>query len=140
MAPVAPRNLLAMGNVVSERVISREELASRDRYAALEPTMVQAPREMVVQQPQVMEYIQTAPRVEYVQAQTVTMAPQMTTTMAPQTMTMAPQTMMAAPMAYGAPRTTMAPQTMTMAPQTMMAAPMAYGAPMTTMAPQTMFR
>merc|ERR1712086_807843 len=122
-AQVAPRNLLAMGNVVSERVISREELASRDRYAALEPTMVQAPREMVVQQPQVTEYIQTAPRVEYVQAapaveyiqpQTVTMAPQMMTTMAP-------QTMMAAPMAYGAPRTTVAAQTMTMAPQTMTA-------------------
>merc|ERR1719401_3172040 len=87
-APVAPRNLLAMGNVVSERVISIEELAARDRYTTAEATMVQAPREIVVQQPQVVEYIQPPP---------VAMAPQMMTTVAPQTVTMAPQTMMAAP-------------------------------------------
>merc|ERR1712086_190055 len=54
-APVAPRDLKAMGNVVSEREITIEELESMDRYAATEPTTVQAPREMVVQQPQVVE-------------------------------------------------------------------------------------
>jgi len=54
-APVAPRNLLAMGNLVSERVISIDELASMDRYAAAEAVMVQAPREIMVQQPQVVE-------------------------------------------------------------------------------------
>merc|ERR1719444_722587 len=67
-SPVAPRNLLAMGNVVSERVISIDELASMDRYAAAEAVMVQAPREIMVQQPQVVEYIEAAPMVEYVQA------------------------------------------------------------------------
>merc|ERR1719444_46051 len=36
---VAPRDLLAMGNVVSERVISIDELASMDRYAAAEAVM-----------------------------------------------------------------------------------------------------
>jgi hypothetical protein len=39
-APVAPRNLLAMGNVVSERVITIDELASMDRYAEAEAVMV----------------------------------------------------------------------------------------------------
>jgi len=119
-ATVAPRNLLAMGNVVSERVITIEELASMDRYTAAEAVEVQAPREIVVHQPRVeyvqaapaVDYIQQQPMVEYIQPQAVTMAPQMMTTMAPQTMTMAPQSMMmSAPMAYGAPMTTMAPQT-----------------------------
>merc|ERR1712232_51349 len=38
-----PRNLLAMGNVVSERVITIEELAQLGRYDAAEPVTVQAP-------------------------------------------------------------------------------------------------
>lgn len=39
-ASVAGRNLLAMGNVISERVITIEELAAMDRYAAMEPVNV----------------------------------------------------------------------------------------------------
>merc|ERR1719183_3099534 len=64
-----PRNLLAMGNVISERVISIEELASMDRYAAAEAVTVQAPREIIVQQPQMVEYVQAPQAVEYIQAQ-----------------------------------------------------------------------
>merc|ERR1712046_261000 len=59
-----PRNLLAMGNVVSERVITIEELAAMDRYAAAEAVMVTAPVERVVQP--AVEYVQPAP-VTYVQ-------------------------------------------------------------------------
>merc|ERR1719223_1470553 len=112
-SPVAPRNLLAMGNVVSERVISIDELASMDRYAAAEAVMVQAPREIMVQQPQVVEYIEAAPMVEYVQAAPAVeyIQQQPTVTMAPQTMTMAPQTRMAAPVTYGAQMTYGAPIT-----------------------------
>jgi len=39
-ASVTGRNLLAMGNVISERVITIEELAAMDRYAAMEPVNV----------------------------------------------------------------------------------------------------
>jgi hypothetical protein len=134
---VAPRNLLAMGNVVSERVISIEELASMDRYAAAEAVMVQVPREIMVQQPQMVEYVQqpmveyvqAQPAVEYIQApQTVEYIQPQITTMQPQMMTMAqPQMMttMAAPQ-----MTTMQPQMMTMAaPQMTLGSQMAYGAP-----------
>merc|ERR1740130_1132373 len=65
------RDLKAMGTVVSERVITIDELASVDRYAEGETVQVQAQREIVVQQPQVVEYIQQAPMVEYVQEQVV---------------------------------------------------------------------
>jgi len=37
---VAPRDLLAMGNVISERVITIEELAASDRYGEAEAVMV----------------------------------------------------------------------------------------------------
>merc|ERR1712157_268661 len=64
----SPKNLLAMGNVVSERVVTIEELASRDRYAAVEATQVAAPREIVtVQAAPTVEYVQAAPAVEYIQ-------------------------------------------------------------------------
>merc|ERR1719148_525719 len=75
-APVAPRDLRAMGNVVSEREITVEELAANDRYAAVEAVAVQAPRQIEVQQTQVVQAIQQAPMVEYVQgAPMTTMAP-----------------------------------------------------------------
>merc|ERR1712129_6676 len=54
-APVAPRDLRAMGNVVSEREITIEELAAGDRYAAVEAVAVQAPRQIEVQQTQVVQ-------------------------------------------------------------------------------------
>merc|ERR1719162_964574 len=116
---VAPPNLLAMGNVVSERIITIEELASMDRYAAEEAVMVEAPREIVVQQPMVqyiqepqqvqyiqqqqpmVEYVQAAPAVEYIQQpqqfQTMTMAPQTMTYQQPMMQTMQ------APMTYQQP-------------------------------------
>merc|ERR1719183_902772 len=128
-----PRNLLAMGNVISERVISIEELASMDRYAAAEAVTVQAPCEMIVSQP-VVEYVQPAPVVEYVQAPQVVeyVQPQVTelVTTAPQTFIQSqPMTMQAAPMTL---------QTTQAAPMTI-GSQMTYGAPMmTTMAaPQT---
>merc|ERR1719443_1358240 len=65
--PAAPRNLLAMGNVVSERVITIEELAAMDRYRGEEAVMVPAPREIITTAP-IVEYVQAAPVVEYVQA------------------------------------------------------------------------
>jgi len=146
---VAPRNLLAMGNVVSERVISIEELASMDRYTAVEAVMVQAPREMIIERPMVeyvqqapmVEYVQAAPAVEYIQQPAVEyiQAPQAVEyiTQAPQTFIgSAPLTTMAAPQTFigsmAAPQMTYGTQMATMAPQ------MTYGAPMTTMmAPQT---
>merc|ERR1719460_1249617 len=106
----APRNLLAMGNVISERVISIEELASMDRYAAAEAVTVQAPREMIVSQP-VVEYVQPAQVVEYVQPQVtelVTTAPQTIIQSQPMTMQAAPmtlQTMQATPMTIGSQMT-----------------------------------
>jgi hypothetical protein len=134
----APRDLLAMGNVVSERVISIEELASMDRYAALEAVEVQRPREIMVQQPQMVEYVQQAPMVEYVQAQPAVeyiQAPQAVEYIQPQITTMQPQIMsMAAPQ-----MTTMAAPQMTYGNQlTTMAAPqMTYGAPVTSMGIQS---
>merc|ERR1719440_1371336 len=53
------RNLLAMGNVISERVVSIEELASAGRYEATQPTQVQ-----IAQGPYgAVEYVTAAPAV-----------------------------------------------------------------------------
>jgi len=129
------RDLKAMGTVVSERVITIDELASCDRYAEGETVQVQAQREIVVQQPQVVEYIQSAPMVEYVQEQVVEYiqpqmiqaAPQLSYTQRPQTVTMAPQSMttMARPQMMGLgsqarQQVTMAPQMMGLGSQSMM--------------------
>merc|ERR1719398_43648 len=49
----AQRNLLAMGNVISEREITIEELAARDRYAAAEAIdigiVTEAPAPVIVE-------------------------------------------------------------------------------------------
>merc|ERR1712106_1189855 len=101
---VAPRDLKAMGNIVSERVIAIEELAGMDRYAAVEAVAVQAPRQTQVQQQRVVQTIQ--------QPQ-VTMATQQFVQPAMTTIGSAPVTYGAAPMTIGAaaPMTTMAPRT-----------------------------
>merc|ERR1712086_381721 len=110
---IAPRDLKAMGNIVSERVIAIEELAGMDRYAAVEAVAVQAPRQTEVQQQRVVQAIQQAPMVEYRQQPQVTMATQQLVQPAMTTIGSAPVTYGAAPMTIGAaaPMTTMAPRT-----------------------------
>lgn len=124
MQPAAPRNLLAMGNVISERVITIEELASIDRYRAEEAVMVEAPRAMIMSQPMV-EYVQPAPAIEYIQAapavEYITSQPAVQTFAAPQFIGSAPLTIGSAPY-------TAAPQTF------IQSTPMTYGAPLTTLA------
>jgi len=84
-----PRNLLAMGNVISERVITIEELEANDRYGAAEAVMVAAP---VLEVDRVNAFGQVVER-DFVGA-----APMTTTIAAPaQYVTAAPQ------MTYGAP-------------------------------------
>jgi len=65
----APRNYLAMGNVVQERIISIEELAATGRYDAA-PVMVEPVRyiEEFAQPTYIQEYVQPAPMVEYASA------------------------------------------------------------------------
>jgi len=90
-ASVTGRNLLAMGNVISERVITIEELAAMDRYAAMEPVNVG-----IV--PSSFNVVETAAPVVYEQAPVV-----YETLAAP---TVAYETIAAAPIAYetyGAP-------------------------------------
>lgn len=90
----AVRDLLAMGNVISERVVTIEELAEVGRYEAAEAVEVapqivyEAPQVQYIQEPQVqyvvqepqVQYVEAAPAVEYIQepqVQYVTGAPQM---------------------------------------------------------------
>merc|ERR1719243_96642 len=70
----AQRNLLAMGNVISEREITIEELAARDRYAAAETVNIGVISEPVVVEPAIVETIAPAP-VTYAQPVTYTSQP-----------------------------------------------------------------
>merc|ERR1719201_3015702 len=94
----AQRNLLAMGNVISEREITIEELAARDRYAAAETVNIGVISEPVVVapvvvEPQIVETIAAAP-VSYTQPVTYTSQPMTYGTVG----TMMPTTMAAMPM------------------------------------------
>merc|ERR1719476_364109 len=114
-----PRNLLAMGNVISERVISVDELASEGRFFEADaerepvrtipaPTMIQsapvvyetlgAPRYETMQ-PQMFEYVDAAPTMQPQMFEYVGAAP----TMQPQMfeyVDAAPTIMSGAPMVY----------------------------------------
>merc|ERR1712080_88309 len=64
------RNLLAMGNLVSERVISVDELAMQGRYLGTEPTLSPNTAPTVYETGAVaptMEYVSQGGLVEYVQ-------------------------------------------------------------------------
>jgi len=154
-----PRNLLAMGNVISERVITIEELEANDRYGVAEAVMV-APAVLEIDRVnafgQVVErdFVGAAPMIQSIAApaQYVTAAPQMMTYAAPAVeidqvnafgqvverdfVGAAPQvTYAAAPqMTYGGAIATQgAYQTMGAPMMTTMAAPqMTYGAPQMT--------
>merc|ERR1719201_1043751 len=96
----AQRNLLAMGNVISEREITIEELAARDRYAAAETVNIGVISEPVVVEPAIVETIAPAPVMTYAQPVTYTSQPLtygtvgtvMPTTMAAMPMTTMPAT------------------------------------------------
>jgi hypothetical protein len=63
----ASRNLLAMGNVVSERVVTIEELYAEGRYEEAPAEMARTPAPMVQTYAQpAIEYVSMAPQVEYV--------------------------------------------------------------------------
>jgi hypothetical protein len=116
-----PNNLLAGGVVVSERLISVDELASQGRFfedapvsagmAVSQPVMAAAPIVYETYEQPVVEYV-TAPTVEYVNAapavEYVTAAPQYVSaapaveyvSAAPQYVTAAPQYVGAAPAYY----------------------------------------
>merc|ERR1712224_217744 len=120
---IAERNLLAMGNVISEREITIEELAAMDRYTAAEAIdigiVTEAPAPVIVE---------AAPIVTTMAAP-VMAAPMMTTMAAPVTYAAAPMmTTMAAPLTYASTGFTSAPVTYASAglPYTTMAAPVAY--------------
>jgi len=118
---IAERNLLAMGNVISEREITIEELAAMDRYTAAEAIdigiVTEAPAPVIVE---------AAPIVTT--AAPVMAAPMITTMAAPMTYAAPMMTTMAAPVTYASTGFTSAPVTYASAglPYTTMAAPVAY--------------
>jgi hypothetical protein len=128
----AQRNLLAMGNVISEREITIEELAARDRYAAADTVDIGVISEPMVVAPMVIEpaFVETiAPApVTYTQPMTYTSQPMTSFPVSygnvePVTYTSQPMTSF--PASYGNVGTMM-PTTMagTMMPTTMAAMPM----------------
>merc|ERR1719271_1667191 len=117
---IAERNLLAMGNVISEREITIEELAAMDRYTAAEAIdigiVTEAPAPVI---------LEAAPIVTT--AAPVMAAPMITTMAAPVTYA-APMMTTMAPVTYASTGFTSAPVTYASAglPYTTMAAPVAY--------------
>merc|ERR1712224_733827 len=105
---IAERNLLAMGNVISEREITIEELAAMDRYTAAEAIDIG-----IVTEASAPVIVEAAPIV---------------TTMAAPVMAAPMMTTMAAPLTYASTGFTSAPVTYASAglPYTTMAAPVAY--------------